>query len=191
MIIKKLLMKPFIFILKILKPNLRRNRIKEITAEDLRKLGARLVLIDADNTINYDRTTDPLPGSINWIRQMEKEGFQVMLFSNAKEERAAVTAGKLNIPFSGMSKKPFPFRFFKTCIEKGVKPSETVMIGDQMFTDILGGNLAFVKTVYVTPYEKETNPSLLILFKIKRRLEPIIFRLQDKYLEEKDEYRKN
>lgn len=188
MIIKKLLMKPFILILKVLKPDLRKESLKEVKAEELRTLGVKLVLVDADNTLNYDRTTDILPYSEQWVRDMENAGFQVILFSNAKECRASITAGKLDIPFVGMAKKPFPFRFLKTCLSHKVKPRETVMIGDQMFTDVLGGNLAFLKTIYVKPYEKETDPFLLFLFKIKRRLEPIIFRLQDKYLEADNEY---
>lgn len=181
-------MGPFIILLKALKPDMRKDRVSSVTSEDLRKLGVKLVLVDADNTVNYDRTTDLLPYSEQWVRNLEKAGFSVILFSNAKEHRAAEVAGKLDIPFVGMAKKPLPFRYIKTCISNRVKPHEAVMIGDQMFTDILGGNLAFLKTVYVTPYEMETDPFLLFLFKIKRGLEPVIFRLQDKYLGENNEY---
>ncbi len=76
-----------------------------------------------------------------------------------------------------MACKPLTFGLTRACRRYGLKPRQVCLIGDQIFTDIVGGNLKGVLTVLVEPYELEHKWS----FRLKRRLErPLIRRFRQK-----------
>ena len=129
------------------------------------------VLIDADNTSSYDLTTDPLPGTEDWVRSMKEAGLKVLLLSNAKTERAKVLADRYAIPVVGMAAKPFPFGYFRAVLTLRTSPKKMLMLGDQLFTDILGANLAGCKSIWVEPYEEDKREGFFLL---KRKLERLV-----------------
>lgn len=158
-------------------PELRRHRLTDITAEDIRGLGAKIILLDADNTSSYDNTTNPLPGSRDWVEQRKEEGFSVLLLSNAKRDRAKILADHYDIPVIALAGKPFTPGFRRAEKKLHCAPQDMVMIGDQLFTDILGANRAGVHTIYVERYEKETRKPYWYPF--ERKAEAVILFLQD------------
>ena len=78
--------------MKLLKPDAKCRYLTDVTPATVKALGCKAVLIDADNTSSYDLTTDPLPGTEDWVRSMKEAGLKVLLLSNAKAERAKVLA---------------------------------------------------------------------------------------------------
>ncbi len=160
-----------------LRPELHRRRLTDITPEDIRGLGAKAILLDADNTSSYDNTTTPLPGSKDWVQKMKDEGFSVLLLSNAKLDRAKVLADQYDIPVVALAGKPFPFGFRRAGIKLHRAPEEMVMIGDQLFTDILGASRAHVHTIFVDRYQKETRKPYWYPF--IRTVESVVLFLQD------------
>ncbi len=138
------------------RPELHKHRLTDITAEDIRSLGAKAILLDADNTSSYDNTKTPLPGTIEWINAMKEEGFRILLLSNAKEDRAKILADQYGIPVVGLAAKPLPFGYLRAGKKLHLGVDEMVMIGDQLFTDIRGANRVHVHTIYVDRYQKET-----------------------------------
>lgn len=161
------------------KTDIKKRSLLDITSEELREYGVKAIALDADNTSAFDRTTDPLPGAAEWIEKMKSAGFPVVLVSNAKPDRARVLAEQFDIPVVGFSMKPLPFGYLRTCLRLRMAPSDICMIGDQLFTDILGANAIGVKSIYVYPYEKETRNG--ISFAVKRFFERAIFWYQNKF----------
>ena len=124
-----------------LKADYRFKKITDITAADLKKAGAKLVLLDADNTLSFHGSQKPYPGVPEWIEEIKKEGFVLVIISNNSESRIRPFAEKLGLPFVFKSAKPLSKGFKTACEKFGFEPKETAVIGDQVFTDVLGGKL--------------------------------------------------
>ena len=99
--------------MKLLKPDAKCRYLTDVTPATVKALGCKAVLIDADNTSSYDLTTDPLPGTEDWVRSMKEAGLKVLLLSNAKAERAKVLADHYGIPVIG--RLPIDPKLAKLC----------------------------------------------------------------------------
>ncbi|MCQ2386497.1 MAG: YqeG family HAD IIIA-type phosphatase [Clostridia bacterium] len=153
--------------LSLLKARYRFKSVLDITAEDLRLAGAKAVLIDADNTLSFHGSQVPYPGVAKWLEKMKESGIPFVIISNNERERIEPFAEKLGLPFIEKSKKPLPFGFRRACKMLGVAPSETAVIGDQIFTDVLGGNLIGAKVFLTEPLGPDTDKYI----KAKRHFE--------------------
>ena len=153
-----------------LKADYRFKKITDITAADLKKAGAKLVLLDADNTLSFHGSQKPYPGVPEWIEEIKKEGFVLVIISNNSESRIRPFAEKLGLPFVFKSAKPLSKGFKTACEKFGFEPEETAVIGDQVFTDVLGGKLFGSKVFLTEPLGPETD----FFIKIKRKFEKFI-----------------
>ncbi|MBR5309628.1 MAG: YqeG family HAD IIIA-type phosphatase [Oscillospiraceae bacterium] len=156
--------------MSVLKPQYRFNCILDITAEDLKSAGAKIVLLDADNTLSLHGSDKPLDGVLEWISEIKKSGINLVIVSNNSESRIKPFAEKLGLPFVYKSAKPLPKGFIKACKMFGAKTKEAAVIGDQIFTDVLGGNLIGAKVFLTEPIGPETDSFI----KFKRRIEKYI-----------------
>ena len=139
--------------------------------------GVKAVVLDVDNTLTTHGNPVPAQGVPEWISQMQAAGLCLTILSNNYRERVEPFARKLGLDFISMACKPLTFGLTRACRRYGLKPRQVCLIGDQIFTDIVGGNLKGVLTVLVEPYELEHKWS----FRLKRRLErPIIRRYRKK-----------
>jgi hypothetical protein len=77
-------------------------------------------------------------------------------------------ADSLGFDMVAKALKPLPFGFKSAMKRHGATPSNTAVIGDQMFTDILGGNLLGIKTVLVLPLSESDLPHTLVLRRLER-----------------------
>lgn len=155
------------------KTDLKRDGLLSVTVEDLKSLGVKAVALDADNTSSFDRTTTPIPGAKEWVKNVEKAGIKVLLLSNGKTERAKILADQYGIPVVGLSCKPLPFGYIRAVIKTRTKPSNYCMVGDQLFTDIMGANLVGFKSIYCKPAGKDAKQK--VGFAIKRFCEKVVF----------------
>ena len=122
--------------------------ITAIPPAALRERGIRLVLADLDNTLVPYRELEPPAKLIAWKEELETVGIALFLLSNSrKPDRPRLFAQKLGIPFLGRAGKPM-----------GCTPEQTVMVGDQIFTDILGASRAGVVPLLVEPIRLAGNP---------------------------------
>lgn len=153
--------------MSLLKPQYRFRNVMQITPDDIKKSGAKAVLIDADNTLAFHDSQQPYPGVVNWIKEIIAAGIPMIIISNNNAERVRPFAEKLGLPFAEKSAKPLPKGFVKACKRLGVSPKETAVIGDQIFTDVLGGNLIGAKVFLTEPLGPETDGFI----KFKRHLE--------------------
>jgi len=133
-----------------------------VTALDpkaLRARGITLVLADLDNTLVPYGVTEPPEEIVAWKQALEAQGIQLFLLSNSRKPgRPHSFAQKLDIPCIGHAGKPKREGFFRAMERMGRRPEETVMVGDQIFTDTLGANNAGVVPLLVEPIRLAGNP---------------------------------
>ncbi len=157
-------------------PNLILKNVNEISLSVLEKLNVKALLIDVDNTLAQHGSPDPFEGSIEWTKMLKAADYKLVIISNNYNRRVKTFAAKYDLPFVSFAMKPLPFCFNKakkfTKI-KDLKSKECLVIGDQIFTDIIGANISGMKSVLLEPVSKEKG----IFLGIKRKI--------DEYLREK------
>ena len=133
--------------------------ITDISPQMLARKGIRLVLADLDNTLVAYRVTEPPAELMAWKQALEAAGIRLFLLSNSRKPgRAKNFAEKLGIPYQGRSGKPKKAGYLRAMERMEAKPEETVMVGDQIFTDTLGANNAGVTPLLVRPIRLAGNP---------------------------------
>lgn len=155
------------------------ERIADIPPAFFVSRGIRLVLLDVDNTLTTHNNPSPAPGVADWLARMREAGLTLAILSNNHGRRVAPFARQLRLSFVANGAKPFPFRLARACRRYGVTPGQCALVGDQLFTDILCGNLLpGALSVLVTPLEPEQSKA----FRLKRRLErPILRRCRQRH----------
>ena len=142
--------------------------VTDISPKALAERGIRLVLADLDNTLAPYRVTEPSPEVTAWKEELEAQGIRLFLLSNSRKPgRAQEFAGKLGIPCQGHSGKPKKAGYIKAMERMGARPEETVMVGDQIFTDTLGANNAGVTPLLVRPIRLAGNPGRYIRYAVE------------------------
>ena len=133
--------------------------VTSLEPEKLAARGIRLVLADLDNTLVPYKVTQPPQAIVDWKEQLEAAGIQLFLLSNSRKPgRAKNFADKLGIPYQGHSGKPRKAGYLRAMARMGCTPEETVMVGDQIFTDTLGANNAGIAPLLVEPIRLAGNP---------------------------------
>ena len=131
------------------------------------------LLLDVDNTLTGDNSQEIKPEVLDWLERQRQAGLQLFVISNNREARVAPFAGRLGLGYIADAAKPKKKVALAKMKEFGVSPQQTALIGDQLFTDILCGNLCGCMTVLVEPYAEEDYG----LYRIKRPLEkPLLAR---------------
>lgn len=139
--------------------------ILEIRPGQLTARGITLLLVDLDNTLVPYKTPSPTPELIVWRQEMEAGGVQVFLLSNSrKPTRPGSFAGQLGIDFIGHAGKPKRGGFLSAMERTGRTPAQTAIAGDQIFTDILGGNRSGVTSILIEPIRLAGNPGRYIRY---------------------------
>lgn len=134
------------------------NSIYEIDVTKLKKMGIKGLVVDLDNTLvpwNVKSATNEI---IEWFKQMEDANIQVMVFSNNNEERVAYFCKPLDVCFVAKARKPLRRAFHQARKEMGLQKEEMAVIGDQLLTDVLGGNRAGLYTILVKPIVRTDAP---------------------------------
>ncbi|MEK4759393.1 YqeG family HAD IIIA-type phosphatase [Viridibacillus sp. FSL E2-0187] len=125
--------------------------IYEITPDKLKQLGVRGIITDLDNTlVEWDRP-DATEKLIEWLKTIREAGIQVMIVSNNKELRVKAFADPLELPYIFNARKPMGNAFKRALKRLNMQHHEVVMVGDQMLTDVLGGNRLRIHTILVKP----------------------------------------
>ena len=148
-------------------PTLYRRRITDVTAEDLHRLDVKALLLDVDNTLTTHDAPDLTDEVKSWLAERQAEGFVLLIVSNNREERVAPFAEKIGLPFYAHARKPVPFGFRAAARQAGVHRKQCVVIGDQIFTDVLGGNRAGVSTILVKPIRLAGNPGRYLRYAVE------------------------
>lgn len=130
-------------------PKLMADSLTELTPEVLRLHGIRLLMLDFDNTIVPYTTDIPTEPMVNWLEEMKSSGIQLCVVSNSHKDRVKVFCEAYKIPCITHAAKPGT-RGIRECLERyGVPASQAAIVGDQIYTDTLGGNLSGVMPILV------------------------------------------
>ena len=130
------------------------SSVTALDPRSLRDRGIRLILADLDNTLAPYRVLTPDPAVRAWKDALEEQGIQLFILSNnRKAERVQVYAKALGVPYQDHSGKPRRGGYLRAMERMGAQPEETAMVGDQIFTDVLGANGAGVTPLLVEPIQ--------------------------------------
>lgn len=130
--------------------------VTDITPDDLRKMGAKAVGLDIDNTICFDGTMNFADGIHEWINEIQNAGFPIMIITNATNPRAGRVAKALDLPYVHLAKKPFSFKLRIAAKRMCVNVTELAMLGDQLFADVKAANKCGAIGVRIDPMKGET-----------------------------------
>lgn len=156
--------------MSLLSPDRYYSSIYAIDVEELRNAGIRGLLVDLDNTL-LPRDDDTIPPALpQWVAKVREAGCDICMVSNNWHDRVFRISGALNICFVSKALKPLPFAFWRARTKLGLGRDEVAVVGDQIFTDVLGGGLAGALTVLVQPFSPSDLPHTLLLRRIERRL---------------------
>jgi HAD superfamily phosphatase (TIGR01668 family) len=125
------------------------NSALEITPGWMAGKNLEALLVDLDDTLSPHGQLEPSDEVIGWVRSLTGEGYRLIAFSNNHEERVAPFAKTLGIPYVFSAGKPLPALYSKAVKTLGLPKKKVAMVGDQIFTDILGANLAGIRSVLV------------------------------------------
>jgi len=153
-------------------PNYYVESVLVIRPDWLREKGTKTVLLDLDNTVLARDQEDMDPAIVAWIESLEETGIQVCLVSNAWFGRVPKYAKRLNLRYVDHAVKPLPPAFILALWKCRSWPWQTTMVGDQLFTDVLGGTLLGMMTIMVLPLAEFDLKHTLML----RHLEKLIIR---------------
>ena len=141
--------------MKTLYPNIYLKKVEEITIQMLIKNRIKLLILDVDNTLidYYKNLSEEV---INWTKEMKGQGIKLYILSNTNDKKKVETiANKLDIQYRHFAMKPLKKGFKYIQKQTNIKSENIAVVGDQIFTDVVGGNRCKMFTILVDPINKE------------------------------------
>ncbi len=154
------------------------NSVYEIDYKKLKEKGIKGLIYDLDNTLAPFDIDVPTEEIKSFVSARLEEGFKVCLVSNNKGKRVEIFNENLKLPFVSKAGKPKKKGVLSGITQLNLTPEETVMIGDQMFTDVWVGNRLKMHTILVKPICDRDEFTV----KLKRGTEKIVFKQYQKYI---------
>lgn len=154
------------------RPDIKLPRVTDISLELLNRKNITALILDVDNTLSTHHGQVLTEGLDKWLDTMRQGGIKLTILSNSTDKRLIPFAEKIGLDFISLGLKPLPFGYLRALKRLGVKKSNAAIVGDQIFTDTLGGNLIGLNTILLTPIKPEAS----LRFRTKRRLEAFIIK---------------
>ncbi len=141
---------------RFLKPDESIEKVTDIDLHSLLDKGIQGLILDLDNTIVPWGGSNPGDDVKAFVERAKEYGFGLCIISNAPRERVQTTGEILGLPGIWYAKKPLPMSLKKAQKDiLNLPPQKVAIVGDQIFTDILGGNLLGFYTILVEPITKK------------------------------------
>ncbi len=153
-------------------PDIFVDTVFDIDLEVLKAEGIKAFIFDIDNTLATYAMPVADEKTVAWLDVLKDKGFKVFIASNNDRDRVRIFAENINVPYFGKALKPLGIYLRKACRLMQVKPNEAALVGDQLFTDVWGGNLLNMKTVLVKPISEIEDGFV----KFKRQFERLILK---------------
>ncbi|NMB44963.1 MAG: YqeG family HAD IIIA-type phosphatase [Firmicutes bacterium] len=151
-------------------PNECLGSLLDVDLDKLSNKGYRGIILDIDNTLLPWRGDALEHAVLTWVERAKAAGFQLCLTSNALRERVVRVSEALEIPAIAGAIKPRKKPFRQALELLGTRSTETVVIGDQLFTDILGGNRMRLYTILIDPVGTEEMAFTRLVRRLERRI---------------------
>ncbi len=147
--------------------------IEKVYAIDVKKLmenkKIKGIIVDLDNTLVPWGKKHLDEKIISWINQVKESGMKICILSNSRSAHVSEMGNLLNIPFYSSRYKPLKQPFIEAMQIMNTKNSETAVIGDQIFTDVLGGNRLNLLTILVYPLKRHDALGTRLIYRILER----------------------
>ena len=160
---------------KYLFPDIYVESMLDLPLDKLYAIGIRAFILDLDNTVTEWNSMEVKDEVVIWMETVKARGFKACIASNNGRERVVSVAEGLGIPFVSKAGKPRRRAFRRALEVMNSTVEETAVIGDQIFTDILGGNRMNLFTILVVPI----NQREFIGTRIMRKFEIMVLRKID------------
>lgn len=171
--------------IEVFKPDMYQKSIYTIDYKKLKNLGIKCLLFDLDNTLIPKGVNTPSRKMKDLVEKLKDMGFKVILFSNSSKKKLTPFKEILEVDCAASAAKPSKNKYKKILKEYRFSENEVAMIGDQLLTDILGGNKVGIYTILVNPIGKKE----LIFTKFNRTIEKfLLWRLKRRGLLELNKY---
>lgn len=156
--------------LKKLKPDFIYNNIFEIEPEVFIKNNINAIIFDIDDTLVANDIKEPTDDVIKYFDMLKEKGIKISLISNGKKERVELFNKKLGFYATYRALKPRKGPIKKALSNMETKAENAALVGDQLFTDIYGGNRMGLTTFLVTPIKNDETKFIVF----KRKLENFV-----------------
>lgn len=160
----------------VFKPTWWLKSVLEIDENFIKTNHLRGFILDLDNTLSMHGSPAAEQGVTEWLSEMKGLGMKLIVLSNNTKKRVEPLAGELGLDFIAFGCKPLTVGITRALKKMRLPKKDVALVGDQIFTDIMGGNLKRMPTVLVEPFHLEDK----ITFKLKRKLENIVFHREKK-----------
>ena len=157
-------------------PDFRFDKFNDATADFLVSIGVKGIILDIDNTLEpYEH---PVPGDhvVAWLKGISEKGISAAIVSNNNKERVELFNKELGLPAYYKAKKPFKKNLFNAMRDMGTSPEATVLMGDQVFTDVWAAHNAGIRAILVPPINDKRD----VFTKFKRLLEKPVLKKYEK-----------
>jgi|SRR5579872_764052 len=146
-------------------------RVSEISVPELVGEGVRGVIVDLDNTLVGYRERHPTAEVSSWVDRATQAGLKIVIVSNNVRAWVEEIATHLRVSFVHKAAKPLPMGFGKALKQLGTSRAQTIVIGDQLFTDVLGAKLYGLRVILTEPLIREH-----AFMRFVRRIERVLAR---------------
>lgn len=157
------------------------KNVFQIDEEFLARNNVKALVLDLDNTLSMHGNPAAEEGVEEWLAKMRELGVKMRVVSNNTTKRVAPLAARLGLEFTANGAKPLTFGVSRAMKAMDADKATTLVVGDQIFTDVMAGNFKGVRTVLVEPFHLEKTWT----FRLKRRLESAVFHRDYSKLERK------
>jgi HAD superfamily phosphatase (TIGR01668 family) len=152
-------------------PEYRFDTFDMASADFLSEIGVKGIILDIDNTLEPYENAKPGARVTLWLDSLRKNGIKASIVSNNGKERVELFNKDLGLPAYYKAKKPFKKNLFRAMADMKTNPQETILMGDQVFTDVWAAHNAGIKAILVPPIKDKRD----VFTRFKRLLErPII-----------------
>jgi uncharacterized protein len=138
-------------VLKLLRPDQIVDSIYQIDLEDLKARQIKAIIADLDNTLVPWRSSEVQDKLTDWVNTVREHGLKIAIVSNNTSSRVDAMSAQLGVIALSGAIKPRRGAFRSVAARFELTPAEVAVVGDQLFTDILGGNRTGMYTILVTP----------------------------------------
>jgi len=156
-------------------PNRFYQRVQDIGVPDLEAMGVSGVLLDIDGTLTPETADDIVESVFQWMDGLKKAGVRLFFLSNSRRpERVRRFAQRAGSDWIHLARKPLRVGFIEASRRLGLPPEKLAVVGDQIFTDMLGARLCGMKGILVESLDRD------LWYFYPRRLAELPFRREKK-----------
>ncbi|WP_207671192.1 YqeG family HAD IIIA-type phosphatase [Paenibacillus cymbidii] len=158
-------------------PREQADTVYDIDLDRLWNAGIRGIITDLDNTLVGAGVALATPELHDWLARVSQQGFKLVIVSNNHHARVSSFAEPLKLPFIWRAKKPTMAAFKRALAMMELGPQQAAMVGDQLLTDVFGGNRIGLYTILVKPIAIDEEG---FFTRINRRIEKKVRRMANK-----------